>query len=125
MLGTSSLTASLTNATQFAVEYDGADGVDSKYVEKLSKVEKPEKSAKAIGSEKPSFLTSDTRLAMIENCWPWKSLRTASYKHKVLVRSYLCQANGATDALSHLFLRRARKIFELSILKSFPGYSPR
>ena len=97
-------------------------------VEELSKVEKPqrlEKSAKAIGSEEPSFLTSDIRLATMENCWPWKSLRTASCKYKVLVRSYLYQANGATDALSHLFLRGARKIFEPRILESFAGCSPR
>ena len=96
-------------------------------VEELSEVEKPqrlEKSAKAIGLEEPSFLTSDTRLATMENCWLWKSLRTASCKHKVLVRSYLYQANGATDTLSHLFLKGARKIFEPRILESSAGCSP-
>ena len=95
-------------------------------VKESSKVEKPqrlEKSAKAIGSKKLSFLTSNTRLATMENCWPWKSLRTASCKYKVLVRSYLYQANGATDTLSHLFFRGARKIFEPRILKSFAGCS--
>ena len=79
-------------------------------VKELSKVEKPqrlEKSAKAIGLKEPSFLTSDTRLATIENCWPWKSLRSASY------------------ALLHLFLRGARKIFEPRILESFADCSPR
>ena len=43
MLRTSLSTDSSTSATQIAVEYDGADGGGGKWVEELSKVEKPQK----------------------------------------------------------------------------------
>ena len=53
----------------------------SKNCQKSKKSQRPEKFAKAIGSEEPSFLTSDTRLAFtkigsrhtkltMENYWP-------------------------------------------------------
>ena len=63
MLRTSSSTDSSTSATQIVVEYDGVDagGGGGKPVEKSSKVKK--KPQKAVGSEEPSFLTSDTSLA--------------------------------------------------------------
>ena len=70
MLRTSSSTDSSTSAAQIVVEYDGVDdsgGGGGQSVEKSSKVEKPqrpEKYAKAIGSEEPSFLTSDNRLTL-------------------------------------------------------------
>ena len=83
MLRTSSSTDSSTSVTQIAVEYDGVGDGGGKSVEKSSKSRRivkksekpqgPEKSTKAIGSEEPSFLTSDTRLATMEDCWPWKS----------------------------------------------------
>ena len=73
MIRTSSSTDSSTTATQIAVKYDGVDGGAGKLVEKSSKSQRivkeseepqrPEKSAKTIGSEEPSSLTSDTRLA--------------------------------------------------------------
>ena len=75
MLKTSSSTDSSTSAAQIVAEYDGVDGGGGggKLIEKSSKSRKiglvqktskrAEKSAKAIGSEEPSFLTSDTRLA--------------------------------------------------------------
>ena len=53
-------------------------------VEELSKVKKPqrlEKSAKAISSEEPSFLTSDTRLAFTKRYSQWKTASTVeAYK---------------------------------------------
>ena len=66
MLRTSFLTDSSTSATQLVVEYDEVDGGGGKSVEKLSKVEKPQKGLKNLqsGSEEPSFLTFDTRLAV-------------------------------------------------------------
>ena len=90
MLRTSSSTDSSTSATQIAVKCDGVDGGGGKSVEKSSKSrrivkkseeQRPEKSAKAIGLEEPSFLTSDIRLAFtkmgsshtkltMENYWP-------------------------------------------------------
>ena len=90
MLRTSSSMDSSTSAAQIVVEYDGVDdgGGEGKSVEKSSKVEepqRPEKSAKAIGSEEPSFLTSDTRLAFTKDGFqPYKThdreLPTASTK---------------------------------------------
>ena len=87
------------------VEYDGVDDVGGdggngggKLVEKSSKVKKPQRPEKSIGSEEPSFLTSDTRLAFIkmgsshtkltmENYWPlWIKNR------KLQARSF--RANG-------------------------------
>ena len=66
--------------TQIAVEYDGVDGSDGKSIKKSSKsqriikksekLQRPKKSTKIISSEELSFLTSDTRLATMENCWP-------------------------------------------------------
>ena len=88
MLRTSSSTDLSTSVAQIMFEYDGVDddggGGGDKLVEESSKVEKlqrPEKSAKAIGLEEPGFLTSNTRLAFtkmgssrmkltMENYWP-------------------------------------------------------
>ena len=88
MLRRSSLMDSSTSVTQIAVEYDGIDSGGGKAVKKLSKSQKivkksekrqgPEKSIKTIGLEEPSFLTSKTSLVTMEDCWPWKSLRTRS-----------------------------------------------
>ena len=57
---------SSNSVTQIVVEHDGVDDDGGDVGKSLSKVEKrqrPEKSAKVLGSEKPSFLTSNTRLA--------------------------------------------------------------
>ena len=83
MLRTSSSTDSSTSAAQIVVEYNGVDdsGGGGKLVEKLSKVKKPQRPEKSIGSEEPGFLTTDTRLAFtkmgpnrtkltMENYWP-------------------------------------------------------
>ena len=76
MLRTSSSTDLSTNITQTVVEDDGVDSGCDKLVEKLSKSrrivkksekpQRPEKSAKSIGLEKPSFLNSNTELAIIK-----------------------------------------------------------
>ena len=102
----SSSTDSLFSGAQIIAEYDGLDagGGGGKSVKKFSKAEsfqRPEKSAKTIGLEEPSFLTSDTRLVLSkmessrthngELLALLKSLRTRNCKHKVYVRSYLCQ----------------------------------
>ena len=75
MLRTSLSMNSLTSTTQIAIKYDGVDS-DGKSVKISSKCQRivkkseeplrPEKSAKVIGLKKPSFLTSDTRLAFIK-----------------------------------------------------------
>ena len=88
MLRISSSTDPSTSASQTAVGYDGVDGGGGKSVKKSTKrrkivkeSEEPQRSKKSIGSEEPSFLTSDTRLAFtkmgsrhtkltIENYWP-------------------------------------------------------
>ena len=84
MLRTSSSTDSSTSVTQIAVEDDGVDGGGGKSVEKSSKSrtvkkseepQRPEKSAKSIGLEEPSFLNSDTRLAVAK-----RSLVKTRYK---------------------------------------------
>ena len=66
MLRTSSSTDSSTSAAQIVVEYHGVDdgGGGDKLVKKSSKVKKPQRPGKAIGLEEPSFLTSNTRLAV-------------------------------------------------------------
>ena len=88
-------------------------------VKRLSKVEKsqrPEKSAKTIGSEKPSFLTSDTRLAFtkmgfrhtnsrwrtIGHCWKQIGGLT-NCKHEVLVphQSYLWRSIDLQGSSAH------------------------
>ena len=89
MLRTSSSTDSSTSAAQIVFEYDEVGSGGGKLIKKFSKVEKstksktpqrPEKSAKTIGLEDLSFLTSDARLAFtkigssctkltIENYW--------------------------------------------------------
>ena len=71
MLKTSSSMNSLITVTLITVEDDRVDGGDDKLVEKLSKSQRivkklekpqrPEKFLKTIGSEEPSFLTSDIR----------------------------------------------------------------
>ena len=93
---------SSTSAAQIVVEYDGVDDDGSingdKSIEKSSKGQKvlkvekpqrPEKFAKTIGLDEPSFLTSDTRLSFtkmsssttMENYWPsLKFLRIGSRK---------------------------------------------
>ena len=66
MLWTSSSTDSSTRAAPIVVEHDGVDdggGGVGKSSSKVEKPQRPEKSAKSIGSEEPSFLTFDTRLA--------------------------------------------------------------
>ena len=77
MLRTSSSTDSSTSVAQTAVEDNGVDGGCGKSVEKSSKSrrvvkkseepQRPEKSTKSIGSEEPSFLNSDTRLAFTKD----------------------------------------------------------
>ena len=67
MLRMSSSTDSSTSATQIVVAYDGVGGgksiKKSSRVKKSAKSKKPQKFAKTIDSEEPSFLTSKTRLA--------------------------------------------------------------
>ena len=105
MLMTSLSTYSPTSANQIVVKYDRFDDSGSddsgKFTKKLSKVkkfQKCKKSAKAIGSEEPSFLTSNIRLAftkmykthdreLLANVGAFKIWKRfpKGYKHVVLV----------------------------------------
>ena len=100
MLRTSSSTDSSTSAAQIAVEYDGVDGGGGKSVEKSSKKseepQRPEKSAKAIGSEEPRFLTSDIRLAFTK----MGSSRTHNGKLPAIVETFKNWEPGQWQARS-------------------------
>ena len=67
MLRTSSSTDSSTRATPIVAEHDGVDdggGGVGKSSSKVKKPQRPKKSVRTIGLEEPSFLTSDTKLAI-------------------------------------------------------------
>ena len=130
MLRTSKSTDSSTSAIQITFEYDGVDGSGGNLVKKSSKSQRIVKSQrtsrpeKSIGSEEPSLLTSNTRLAFtkigsrhtkltMENCWLLKPLRIGSptkCKLEVLV---------LTDHTSDdLEIRKARASVRFTGLKS-------
>ena len=143
MLRTSSSTDLSTSAAQSVVEYDGVDdgGGEGKSVEKSSKVEepqRPEKSAKAIGSEEPSFLTSDTRLAVAKmspsrnsvqnsrwritgHCCSFQEVEALPGSRKPIIIA----SDGSEIQRAQALVRGARKIFEPRTLESFTSYNQR
>ena len=142
MLKTSSSRGSPTSATQIAVKYDGVDGGGGESVEKSSKRQRvvkkseesprPEKSAKAICSVEPSFLTSDTRLAvtkmglsqnLVQNLQSKTTSHCCSLQElKALPasrRPTIIASDGSEIQKTQAPVRGAKKIFQPKTLESF------
>ena len=105
---------------------------------KVEKPQRPEKSARAIGSEEPSFLTSDTRLAFtkmgpsytkfkMENYWPLlEAFQKWSCKHEILVLACYCSRRQFKDTKSSSSrrVRWTREIFQYHFRTNYQPDSP-
>ena len=100
------------------VGYDGIDdgGSDggSKFVKKLSKVKKPQRTEKSISLENPSFMTSDIRLAFTKMGFSRIHDRKLLTIVEIFKNWKFCQLQAQRSYLHRVHLRRFRNPMGLS-----------
>ena len=111
-LGTDEVVRSGGRADETVVDSSKSSKKKVKELSKVEKPQRPEKSAEAIGLEKPNFLGSDTKLAFIKIGSSYTKLTMRNYwllleafqkwscKHEVLMLTYYCSLRQFKDTKS-------------------------